>query len=63
MVELICIGVNQQLTLQLDYHNCLEDVSKFLIDQKIIHKNAGIGYLLPNNPIPINSLWTLKQIL
>lgn len=41
----------------------MEDVTVFLVDQKIISKNTDVNYLLPNNPTPINSLWTLKQIM
>lgn len=55
--------INRQLTLQLDHFNCLEDITKFLREQKILHKSAEINYLLPNNPSPLNTLWTLRQIM
>ncbi len=63
MVELFCVVINRQLTLQLDHNNCMEDVTSFLLEQKIIGKNTDVSYSLPNNPVEVNSLWTLRQII
>jgi hypothetical protein len=63
MVELFCVDINRQLTLQLDHGSCMEDVTNFLKDQKIISKDTYISYSLPNSPTSVNSLWTLKQIM
>lgn len=63
MVELFCVEINRQLTLQLDHSNCMEDVTNFLKDQKMIGKNTDISYSLPNSQTSVNSLWTLKKIM
>ena len=63
MVELFCVDINRQLSLQLDDGSCMEDVTNFLKDQKIISKDTYISYCLPNSQTSVNSLWTLKQIM
>lgn len=62
-VELTCVDLNREILLQLNFHNCLEDVTQFLLDQKIIGKNTEVNYLLLNGSSPVNTLWTLQQIM